>query len=301
MTEARLIHKLDVKNQLGECVLWDAREAAVLWTDIESSRFWKWHFPDGEPKSFALPERLGSFALTGQVGTYVGAFESGFAHFTPAENKFQLIAPVSTDHRHLRMNDGRVDRTGRFWAATMAEQDPVDGEPWGTLWRYEGEDREGKGWATPTLSGFEIPNSLCWNSHGDIMYFADSPQNTIWRYAFDADKGPVGDPVIFAQTAPDVHPDGSCIDAADHLWNAQWGGSELVRYRPDGSIERRLKLPVSQPSCVAFGGPDLDILFVTTARVDLNEEQLLSEPLAGALLVYQTDLKGLSETICQSA
>lgn len=287
---------LDVKNRLGECVLWDARESAVLWTDIESSLFWKWDFPDAEPQSFSLPERLGSFALTDIAGTYLGAFESGFATFTPSENTFQLIAPVSAKHKHLRMNDGRVDREGRFWAATMAEQDPVGDEPWGTLWRHDGEER-----ASPTLSGFKIPNSLCWSRDGRTMYFSDSSQNTIWRYAFDPDVGPMGDPIVFAKTEKHVHPDGSCIDSEDHLWNAQWGGSEIVRYRPDGSIERRVKLPVSQPSCVAFGGPDLDILFVTTARVDLSEEQLLSEPLAGALFAYQTDIKGIPEVICHTA
>lgn len=290
------VKTLDVKNRLGECVLWDVRQSAVLWTDIESALFWRWDFPDGEPQSFPLPERLGSFALTDIVGTYLGAFESGFATFMPSEEKFQLIASVSAEHKHLRMNDGRVDRQGRFWAATIAEQDPVGDEPWGTLWRYDGG-----GQASPNLSGFKIPNSLCWSRDGKTMYFADSPQNTIWRYAFDVDKGPVGGPVIFAKTDKHVHPDGSCIDSEDHLWNAQWGAGEVVRYRPDGSIERRLKLPVSQPSCVAFGGPDLDILFVTTARVDLSEEQLLGEPLAGALFAYKIDIKGIPEMICHTA
>jgi len=290
------IKMLDVKNRLGECVLWDARESAVLWTDIESSLFWRWSFADGEPQSFPLPERLGSFALTDTAGTYLGAFESGFALFTPSENEFQLMAPVSAKHKHLRMNDGRVDRQGRFWAATMAEQDPVGDEPWGTLWRHDGGSQ-----ATASLSGFKIPNSLCWSRDGGTMYFADSPQNTIWRYAFDSHSGPVGDPVIFAQTDKTVHPDGSCIDSEDHLWNAQWGAGEVVRYRPDGSIERRINLPASQPSCVAIGGPNLDILFVTTARVDLTEEQLMKQPLAGALFAYQIDIKGIPEVICETA
>ncbi len=286
---------LDVKNRLGECVLWDGRQSTILWTDIESSQFWAWHFPDAEPQSFQLPERLGSFALTDMAGTYLGAFESGFAIFTPSEDLFQLIAPVSAEHKHLRMNDGRVDRQGRFWAATMAEQDPKGEEPWGTLWRHDRGDQ-----VFPTLTGFKIPNSLCWSRDGEMMYFADSPQNTIWRYAFDPDKGPIGDPVIFAKTDKDVHPDGSCIDSEDHLWNAQWGAGEVVRYRPDGSIERRLELPVSQPSCVAFGGPNLDLLFVTTARVDLSEEQLSNQPLAGALFAYQIDKTGIPEVVCRS-
>jgi len=280
------LHVLDVCNQLGEGILWDVRTQSAVWTDIESSLLWQWQ-PDGDPQSFALPQRLGSLALTAIPGTYIGAFEAGFARFTPATAAFELLAPVTADHPHLRMNDGRVDRSGMFWAGSMAER---AGNPLGRLWRYDGAAQ-----ATPFLGDILIPNSLCWSRDGTHMYFADSPRSTILRYAFDAEHGPHGEPEIFARTPHGIHPDGSCIDAEDHLWNAQWGGGEIVRYRPDGSVERRLPLPVSQPSCVAFGGADLDLLLVTTARVDLAPEHLAEQPLAGALLVYQTDVKGLAE------
>jgi L-arabinonolactonase len=130
------------------------------------------------------------------------------------------------------------------------------------------------------------------------MYFTDTVRQVIRRYAFDAECGPVGEPEIFATTSGARYPDGSCIDAEDHLWNAQWGSGEVVRYRPGGSIERRISLPVSQPSCVAFGGADLNLLFVTTARVSLSAEALAAQPLAGALFVFETDVIGLPETIC---
>ncbi len=283
------LHALDVCNQLGEGVLWDVRTHSAVWTDIESALFWRWQ-PGADPQSFALPQRLGSLALTATPGTYIGAFEAGFARFTPATAAFEMLAPVTADHPHLRMNDGRVDRSGIFWAGSMAER---DGNPLGRLWRYDGAAN-----ATPFLGDIRIPNSLCWSRDGTQMYFADSARQTIWRYGFDRAHGPVGDPEIFATTTGEHYPDGSCIDAEDHLWNAQWGAGEVVRYRPDGCIERRLKLPVSQPSCVAFGGPDLTLLLVTTARADLTPGRLAREPLAGALLVYQTDVTGLPETIC---
>jgi L-arabinonolactonase len=278
-----------VANRLGEGVLWDVREDVALWIDIEGAKFWRWQ-PGGEAQSFALPERPGSFALTPTIGVYIGAFESGFARFCPASGAFEMLAAVTQGHTHLRMNDGRVDRQGRFWAGSMAER---AGTPLGSLWRYDGGSI-----ATPFIHDIRIPNSLCWSRDGSMMYFADSPRNLIWRYAFDAAHGPVGDPHIFAQTPPGIHPDGSCIDAEDHLWNAQWGAGEVVRYRPDGSIERRITLPVSQPSCVAFGGAALDLLLVTSARVDLNDAQLEAQPLAGALLVYETDVRGVAEVIC---
>ena len=283
------LHVLDVRNILGEGVLWDARLNSAVWTDIQSSRFWQWQ-PGSEPASFALPQRLGSIALTETPGTYLGGFESGFAHFTPATGAFDMLAPVTADHAHLRLNDGRVDRSGTFWAGSMAE---AKGSPLGSLWRYDGG-----GQATPFLGDIKIPNSLCWSGDGTQMYFADSPRQTIWRYAFDPNDGPVGDPEVFATTTGNRYPDGSCIDAEDHLWNAQWGSGEVVRYRPDGSIERRIALPVSQPSCPAFGGADLNLLMVTTARDGLSTETLAAQPLAGALFIYETDITGLPETIC---
>ncbi len=282
----KLLHRLEVKNQLGEGVLWDARTQSAVWTDIEGARFWRWQ-PGSTPESFPLPQRLGSFALTDTPGVYLGAFEDGFASFDPATGAFQMLAPVTQNTPYLRMNDGRVDRGGTFWAGSMVER---EGGPRGCLWRYDGG-----GAATSFLGDIRIPNSLCWSGDGTSMYVADSPRCLIWRYRFDPKIGPVGEPEVFATTALGIHPDGSCIDGEDHLWNAQWGGGEIVRYRPDGSVERRLKLPVSQPSCVAFGGPSLDLLMVTSARVDLSPEQLAAEPLAGALLVYQADVAGLYE------
>ncbi len=279
-----------VANILGEGVIWDHRSQMLQWTDIESACLWQWDMTDAAPVRYALPQRLGSFALTETPSIYLGAFENGFARFSVADLSFEMRAPVTQAMPHLRMNDGRVDRNGAYWAGSMAE---TAGSPLGSLWRYDGA-----GAATAYLNDIRIPNSLCWSGDGSIMYFADSPRNTIWAHDFDALSGPIGEPRVFAQTPPGIHPDGSCIDADDHLWNAQWGAGQIVRYRPDGSIERRLSLPVSQPSCVAFAGPQLNQLCVTSARVDLSDDVLAHEPLAGALLVYAVDVTGRNEDIC---
>ena len=282
----------NVRNTLGEGVLWDHRTAKLQWTDIESACLWQWDLSDADPVRFDLPERLGSLALTDDPSVFLGAFESGFARFTLDPQSYDLLAPVTQSTAHLRMNDGRVDRSGRFWAGSMAER---DGDPLGSLWRYDGHNK-----ATAHIHNLRIPNSLCWSGDGRTMYFADSPQCVIWAYDFDPEAGPVGEPRIFAETPVGIHPDGSCIDVEDHLWNAQWGGGEVVRYRPDGSVERRLKLPVSQPSCVTFAGKDLDLLCITSARVDLSERDLANQRWAGALLVYQTDVTGRPEALCSN-
>lgn len=290
MTISEPQYVADVKNRLGECVIWDHRTGHILWTDIESACIWKWQVGSEKPVCHSLPERLGSFALTENPHIYLGAFENGFARFSVDPPDFEMLAPITSSIPHLRMNDGRVDRSGQFWAGSMAEK---DGTPLGSLWRFNGRQD-----VHPFLSDLHIPNSLCWNIAGDTMYFADSPNHAIWKFTFDPVKGPIGEPEIFAATPPGVHPDGSCIDAEDHLWNAQWGAGEIVRYRPDGQVDRRISLPVSQPSCVTFAGTNLNLLCITTARVDLDERELIRQPLAGALLVYDINVTGRKEEIC---
>jgi sugar lactone lactonase YvrE len=97
---------------------------------------------------------------------------------------------------------------------------------------------------------------------------------------------------VFAQTPEGSYPDGSNVDAEGHVWNAHWGGGRVVRYAPDGSISGSIELPVSQPTCVAFGGKDLDILYITTAREHLDAAALAREPQAGHVFAYQLSIRG---------
>ncbi len=162
----------------------------------------------------------------------------------------------------------------------------------GKLWRLDPP-----GLAVPFLGGLEVPNGLAFTGDGRSMFLADSEKGAIWKFALDAENGPIGC-APFAQTAQGVKPDGACIDADDRLWSAHWGGGAVVCYNPDGSVAAQLDLPVSQPSCVAFGGPNLDHLIVTSAREDLSPEALKREPLAGSLFVYRTNVRGRREDRC---
>ncbi len=135
----------------------------------------------------------------------------------------------------------------------------------GALYRYC------RGEVVKLLGGLTIPNSLCFSADGRTAYFADSPTARILSWALDGEGWPIGRPRPFADlTETGGSPDGSIMDRENGLWNAQWGASRLVRYRQDGSIDRAVSLPVSQPSCPAFGGMGLDALFVTTAREGMD-------------------------------
>ena len=114
-------------------------------------------------------------------------------------------------------------------------------------------------------------------------------------YDFDAQNGQLSNKKIFAKVPPGIEPDGACVDQQGYVWNAQWGGGRVVRYSPAGEVDRILNLPVTQPTCVALGGPEMNWLFVTSARKGLSNSQLAVQPQAGALFIYQTDVCGLPE------
>jgi L-arabinonolactonase len=141
-----------------------------------------------------------------------------------------------------------------------------------------------------------VGNSIAFSPDGATMYYTDSPTRTIWQLDYGAD-GSIGNPRVFARLDPqEGFADGSCIDAEGGLWNAQWEGRCLVRYAPNGSVSARIALPVSRPTCPAFGGPALDTLYVTSARGGLDRTRLRDEPAAGGVFALQTGWRGLPES-----
>ena len=129
--------------------------------------------------------------------------------------------------------------------------------------------------------------------NGERLYHTDTPTQQIMQYAFDAESGRLGPARPFVHTAAAQYPDGSCVDAQDCLWNAQWGGSQVIRYTSNGSLDTVIDLPVTQPTCTAIGGENLDLLFISSARQDLSVSQLAQQPKAGSLFIYQIDACGV--------
>lgn len=288
MKQPELIDVIPVGNILGEGVLWDHRSGTVWWTDIEDSRLYHFHPKSKKLGFYITPERLASFAFTSDEAWLVAGFESGFAHYRPRSGEIKWIAKPEQNLSHTRFNDGRVDRQGRFWAGTMVEGDEAREK--GALYRLDHD-----GMAHRQVSNIMISNSLCWSPDGTKMYFADSSLNSIDVFDFNLESGVPINRRHFAKMLENIYPDGSTVDREGYLWNAQWGGSRIIRYVADGTIDFQLDLPVSQPTCVAFGGSDLSLLFVTTAKTGLTEKQREDEPYAGHLLVYKTEATGLEE------
>ncbi len=282
-----LIETVDVENELGEGVVWNADTASVWWTDIESSKLYEYHPESAGLKSWDTPHRVGCFGFIENEDRLIVAFDCGIAFYDLATGEIEWIFGPSVLADGLRFNDGKVDPFGHFWAGTMIEN-PEVAKISGSLYRISSHSTLNEHVRNITTS-----NGLCWSPDGSIMYHADSPRRTIWRYRYDPMHGALNDKQIFVETDVGMFPDGSTVDNGGGVWNAQWGGSKVVRYRENGEISLVLEVPVDLPSCVTFGGDNLDLLFVTSARVSLSSEHLAKRPKSGSLLVYKTNFKGL--------
>jgi sugar lactone lactonase YvrE len=279
---------VDCKNKLGEVPVWDVAEQALYWVDIEGCLLQRFELASGAMRSWRLPERVCALALRKKSGLVL-ALASGFAFFDPATGALERLAAPEAHLPNNRMNDGKCDRRGRFWAGTMDDRLT---SPTGALYRLD-----------PDLScrrmesGIGISNSLAWSPDDRIFYFADTLRRTIFAYDFDAETGAISNRRVFTDCIDQPGaPDGSTIDAEGYLWNAQWDGWRLVRYAPDGRIDRVVGLPVQKPTSCMFGGPDLATLYVTSAVWDLTGEALAKQPNAGGVFALDVGVRGLPES-----
>jgi sugar lactone lactonase YvrE len=274
--------------ELGEGPVWDTRSGRVAWVDILGRRI---HLTDprtGATESIDVPSPIGAIAPR-VAGGFVAALEDGF--WVIGEGSPRRVATVPEARPELRFNDGKCDPRGRFWAGTMA-YDEVEGA--GSLYRL-GAD----GTVSRVLARVTISNGLAWSDDASTMYYIDSPTQRIDAFAYAVETGEIRDrrPVVHIP-AELGSPDGLTIDADGGLWVALWGGGAIHRYL-DGRLDRVIRLPVSRPTSCAFGGPDLDELYVTSAWKGLSADARRAEPLAGALFRVRPGVRGVLPAVYQ--
>jgi sugar lactone lactonase YvrE len=268
--------------RLGEGPVWDARIGRLVWVDILASRVHLTDVRTGADEVIDVPLHVGAVAPR-VAGGYVAALEDGFWVVGVGE-PFPL-APLPTARPDLRFNDGKCDPAGRFWAGTMAYDESPGA---GALYRLDDD-----GQAVMILDGLTISNGLAWSADGRTMYLIDSATHRIDALAFDPSTGDIRDRRPVVEIPPELGwPDGMTIDAEGGLWVALWRGSAVHRY-VDGHLDRVIQLPVSLTTSCAFGGDDLDELYVTSASDALTSEEHVAEPLAGAVFRVRAGVRGL--------
>jgi L-arabinonolactonase len=276
---------LDCRNQHGEGVLWNALDRRLWWTDIHGKALWAYDPVSARADRYDAPDRICCFAPR-RDGTLVAAFADAFAFFDPRTGRRDDIAPFEPEHAATRLNDGRTDRQGRFIAGGMDEEDL---SPLSSVWRLDPDLT-----LTRLFGEVRCANSTCFSPDGRTMYFADSPDCEIVAFDYDPATGSLGARRRLA-SLPKARgvPDGSCVDAEGFVWNAVWEGYRVDRFAPDGRLDRSVAVPVMKPTCVAFGGPELDTLFITTSRLGSAAELLEREPHSGGLYAVRPGIKGL--------
>lgn len=269
--DARLI--VDCGNALGEGVQWHPRHRRLFWTDIDGRTLWSCDDRGGHVRQVALDERLCAFAFSGD-GRMLGAFADGLAWLEPRSGHRSLFEPYMPGIAGVRMNDGAVDRQGRFVVGGYAERPDAPGT---VVWSVD------RGRVRALFDGVRTANSTAFAPDGLVMYFADTPTGEIRFCSYNPATGTPGAWQVFARIDPaEGRPDGSCVDAEGGLWNARFGGGCVVRHLPDGRPDMVVRLPVPHVTCCTIGGNSMRRLFVTTATRDGDG--------AGAGGLYAVDL-----------
>ena len=275
-------------NEHGEGVIWNARQQALYWTDIQGKKLWRLKPATKEVESFAMPERLCAFAIRAD-GSLLAAFASGLAFYSLENGEREDFYAFEPDQPNTRLNDGACDRQGRFIVGGNDESG--EDAPISSVIQVDTD-----GSVRTLMENLVCTNSLSVSPEGTTLYVADTPSQQILAYQYDAKTGDPQAARVFANDAPQgMLPDGSTVDAEGYLWNAQWGGSRVVRYSPAGQVDRVVEVPVPNPTCVAFGGENMDTLFITTSTLGLTAAELAAAPLSGHLLAIKTDVQGLPE------
>jgi sugar lactone lactonase YvrE len=277
---------VQASDRLGEGPIWSPLEGRLYWFDIKGLRL-AWYEPATDARGhFALPLRASAAAPRAKGGLIV-ATEKGLAHVDPNAETIEIVEPHDLGEG-FRSNDGKIDLSGRFWWSSM---DDDGGKRPGAVFVSTPN-----GVTRKALAGIHIANTLSVSPDGQVIYVADSARKAIYAHQ-TADLKQVRE---FANTRDQpASPDGSAVDVDGYLWNAQWGGSRIVRYAPDGAIDRIVSMPVSQPTSCAFGGPDLTTLYVTSAWDELSPRARAAEPLAGGLFAFEPGVKGLALPLYQ--
>jgi sugar lactone lactonase YvrE len=260
---------------LGEGPVWDGRRNTLYWVDIKKPAVHGLDWTSRALHRWPVRAPIGAIGLRDHDGL-VGAFKNGFGLINLDTGAVTMVIDPEAGVSGNRFNDGKVDPRGRFWAGSM---DDGEQQPTGHLYRLDADHA-----VTRFDVGWVCTNGIEWSGDGRTLYFVDTFARTIWAYDFDLDAGVPGARRVFAQVPDgDGFPDGLTVDADDHVWSAHWGGARLTRYRPDGTIERVLAMPVPQCTSCCFGGPDLTTLFVTSAAIGLDAAARAAAPLSGGL------------------
>ena len=280
---------LDAKARLGECPTWDGAEQALFWIDSFAPALNRFDPATGATRRWALPDPVGSFALVEGRHAAVVALGSGLHELDLGTGATGLLHAAPYDQVNYRFNDGRCDRQGRFWVGATRQHDSQEPDGGAAVWRLD------RGELSRQVTGTTIANGTAFSPDGRTMYLADRPNWQVLAFDFDPVAGIASNRRTFARVPEGHYPDGAAVDAEGGYWCALFRAGRILRFAPDGRLDRDLKAPSLMPTMICFGGPDLSTMFVTTTAWLLGKAGRAQEPQGGGLFRCDVGATGLPE------
>lgn len=273
---------------LGEAPIWDPRSDTLYWADINGELLWSWQ-PEARVEAVSRPvgERLGFIQLTPDPDRLILGLKSGLARWCLSDGTREHLLAPEPDQPGNRLNDGAAGPDGSLYFGTMND---TERKPTGSFYR----------WSEAGLSSFGgraiVTNGPALDAAGRVLYAADTSNGRVYRHALEQDgtPGPAEPFVLFGEG--DGHPDGLTVDAEGHVWICHFRGARITRFSPAGEPVLIVPMPTAQITKVAFGGPDLATVYVTTAARDRDPE---TDPLAGHLFAFEPGIRGLAAHHCR--
>ncbi len=281
---------LKAQALLGESPLWCPEKQCLYWVDILDGQLFKFDPRTGKNQELLkLSQEITAVGLC-QGDFLILALKKGIARFNLRDRSLTRLADLEQDQPQNRLNDGKCDRQGRFWCGTMNQVDPKKAT--GNLYRFDSRR------AVTRMQGeVKLTNGMGWSPDNRLMYFTETMRYTIFVYDFKKETGELSNRRPFIQLAPFPigGPDGLTVDEEGYLWSAHYGEGRIVRYDPEGKVDRWVELPVPHVTSCMFGGEELETLYITTAQEHLTPQQLQRYPLSGSLFAIEPGMRGLPE------
>lgn len=270
---------LDAKATLGEGPAWDAKTQTLYWVDILEKRIHA-----GMELLAQLDDFIGCLAPR-KNGNLILGKRASFVDFEPAASRQTVLAALAESPGN-RINDGKCDPAGRFLVGTM---DINEKDPTGAVYSFDGKEIK------QLFSSITISNGLAWSPDQKTFYYIDTPTREVKAFDYDVSTGEVANPRVTVSVPESMGwPDGMTSDMQGNLWIAMWGGAQVTRWNPRiGQLLEQVSIPVLQPSSCAFGGKNMNELYVTSARLGMSEAGIRKYPLSGGLFKVGTKVEGM--------
>jgi sugar lactone lactonase YvrE len=277
---------LEIDAQLGEGAFWNHTTGELFWVDILEKKLYRYHPESQTNVGYDMPSYIGT-VVPQTDSTAVVALTDGIYIKNMNNGSLTLLSNIEADQPNTRFNDGKADPKGNLWVGSM---DLEEKNPNSKLYRVSPQ-----GEAEIMLDSITISNGLVWNQKADTFYYIDTPTLKVRAFDYNADTQTISKPrTAVLVPEPLGFPDGMAIDADDKIWVALWNGNAVVRFDPlTGEVLQKIEVPAHNVTSCAFGGPDLDILYITTASIDMTEEEHRTYPLAGSIFKVIPGVKGV--------